>query len=66
MEEDMLRIGEMLSVDLLPYMRSWDLHQTKARDQLKDFYTEELRRRVVNIYEKDFEYFGYGTALDSL
>ena len=66
MEEDMLRIGEMLSIDLLPYMKSWDLHQTGARDQLEDFYSEDLRRRVVKIYEKDFEYFGYDTALKGL
>lgn len=38
-------------------------HKTDANDQVSEYYTEELRNRVYQIYKIDFTHFDYGTSL---
>lgn len=62
-EKDILRIGDMISKDVAPFLQSWTTHQTNSRDKLKDYYTPELQERVYELYKIDFEKFDYPREL---
>lgn len=57
-EQDYDRLNEMMN-GILPKLVKRGQHDTGARDQIQEFYTPDLRHKVAEIYDRDFEFFGY-------
>ena len=57
-EQDYDRLNEMMN-GRLPALVKRGKHETQARDRVESFYTADLRRKVAEIYDRDFELFGY-------
>lgn len=61
--EDLNKLGAMMSVDFDPYVESWDRHKTGSGEKLKEYYPDSLRKRVYRLYEIDFDTFGYSSEI---
>lgn len=58
-EEDFVYVGKNISDKFHKYYMSEKRHSTDANTMLDEYYTNELKEIVYNIYKKDFDYFGY-------
>lgn len=57
--EDFEKVGTNISPDFHKYYTTEKRHSTNANTKINEYYTDDLKKRVYAIYEKDFEYFGY-------
>jgi len=57
-EDDLVALNSLLG-NILPPLVTRAPHQTRASEKEENFYTPDLRRKVEEIYIKDFESFAY-------
>jgi hypothetical protein len=63
-KDDLIAIDKYLKGKLLKNHENVLWHKTEAKRKIKDFYDDQIAKKVVNLYSVDFEHFGYNFNLE--